>query len=466
MADAAERKRAELLRKAGSLEAELAHWLKLSEPKGALEVHNSQIRRLSSQLSGYRARLDHHLGKLAPDLVLAQAAGLEGAILELHRIWDFFRTKLALRLNPWLRDLLAVADELAWSLYRLPCAAAVKAKTVAAEAVKEPPLVFLNGGASPVALPRGVAYGLDASPYLGLPLHHFAEVLKALPIPVIGIPWFQVSHLPDALLIGHEVGHHVQDDLGLGPQLDALLAGAQLPSAETATWLPWRDEMVADLFGTLTLGPAFAGALDDFLATDAGRIAAETPATSGSYPTVYLRLWLCFAALERLGFEAQAAGLRADWRQRHPTHQLGPLEQDVPAVVETLLLSPLAGLGESSLRDIKAEQRPLRFTAGHQARAEEVASDLLQPYPYKPGTKEVRTLPAGARLAFAQDPDAFGRESTQKVLHASLRDALTGGVRAGGTRARAGRDDQLRHRDEEAGAALFGRVQELLKALS
>ena len=68
--------------------------------------------------------VDERLPALADDeqRLLAGAMDVELMILELHRIWEFFRAKFALRYVDWFAGHLAAADELAWRCYAPACA--------------------------------------------------------------------------------------------------------------------------------------------------------------------------------------------------------------------------------------------------------------------------------------------------------------------------------------------------------
>ena len=116
---------------------------------------------------------------------------------------EYFRGKLGQRCDPILRPYLQYADELAWACYS-PIQEMVfpDAKN---PSMKEPPLVYLNGGISPFALARVDRF--TAEEVAGEPLDESWEaVTRRLPVPVIGIPWYQIERIFDALAIVHEVG--------------------------------------------------------------------------------------------------------------------------------------------------------------------------------------------------------------------------------------------------------------------
>src|SRR5207244_3369449 len=106
------------------------------------------------------------------------------------------------------------------------------------------------------------------------------------------------------LVIGHEVGHVVEEDFKLTAGLDDRLANAMnkalIDEKRQPAWKMWRREIFADLYGNLVGGPAFVGSLLDFLATD--QTSTETDRREGprwgSYPPDYLRILLNLAALD------------------------------------------------------------------------------------------------------------------------------------------------------------------------
>ena len=113
------RKKIELQQKLASLQSEFDDWRKKSKAYQPLEKHQSQIHRVTLQLEGLNEQIEFELDQL-PDTgldVLSKARDLELAMLESHRVWDFFRSKLSLRSIEWFNRYLIAADELAWECY-------------------------------------------------------------------------------------------------------------------------------------------------------------------------------------------------------------------------------------------------------------------------------------------------------------------------------------------------------------
>jgi hypothetical protein len=396
-----ERKRAELDRKAAGLTEEFDHWLQISAPGGDLEKHCTQIRAITSVLTLHVASLDADCNGAGEQAILAGAAGRERDLLAVHRIWDFFRAKLALRFVPWFGEYLGVADELAWSCYE------PAQRRVEGDVGKEPPLVYLNGGSSPLTLPRGSGWLAEQVPDEELRAEQLEDALRELPIPVIGVPWFHARHLPDAPVIGHEVGHDVERDLGLTAVLRSLvgrgLCASRAPEDRRAAWQSWCGELFADVYGTLAGGPAYVGALMDFVAGPRHRVVQEWRGNGawGSYPTRTLRVLACTRVLERLELGEQASLLRERWRAAYPSHAMSDHEDDVPHVVDALVDGGWPQLGGGPLTSLIA------FTPAMQDAVERGAERLLKGR--MPGTPDVRCTLAAARRAYERDAARYVR---------------------------------------------------------
>lgn len=406
MADAAPalalRKRQELAAKLAGLAVELSRWGEQARD-ASYEKHRSQIERLTAQIGGLRDALALRLGDSGgrEGLPLAAAPEFELDLLALHRVWEHYRGKLALRQVPWLRPYLEAADELAWASYKPACDQAIAARHVTVEEVREPPLVFLNGGSSPFARPRSFAYQAEAVPGEDLRAEAVRALLSRLPVPLIGVPWSQVAHLPDLVVVGHEAGHLVAEDLRLKSPLRRALVAALAEEAKPRKvyWLRWLDEVFADLWGVLATGPAYAGALMDFLVASPAEVAGERQETAGDgvYPTVALRVRLLWTALARLGFASEGARRREEWTAVYgAAHAMPELEPDLEPVVVALLETPLRELGGKALREI------LSFTAADHQRALSDAGRILN---YRnPEASDIRRLAAASRLAFETSP--------------------------------------------------------------
>ncbi|GAA0973016.1 hypothetical protein GCM10009555_027190 [Acrocarpospora macrocephala] len=388
---AAERRRAELRAKLGGLEAELASWSELSRAGGPLEKHHTQVAAIVAAMAVPIAELRPRVD--AAD-VLDTWPETERSLLRIHQVLEYFRSKLTLRFVAAFRDYLAMADEFAWECYRLARQRGSGPHNVPADRVREPPLTFFSQDSTPFAIPRGASYRSEIGV---LPPGTLRAVVERLPVPVIGIPWFQLRHLPDALVLAHEVGHHVETDFRLTPTLERLVDAA-VPAARRPVWRRWLGEVFADVYGTLAAGPAFAAALTDFLATgpDSGQ---------GAYPPSRIRIAL---AAEVLG---EPSSDKAD--------------PDVPAIAAALVAGPYPEFGGIALSDV------INFNQERQV-AERTATQLLRGFAIK-GAPSVRTLLAAAGLAFGSDPLAYEQGNVADAVVKAALATIKQGIRGADT---------------------------------
>lgn len=413
----AERKLLELQGKLAGITAEFGWWLDDTQEKRPLRKHRSQITRLTDQLGGLAGRVQAELGQAGQDGdILAAGRDLQLRILEVHRLWDFFRSKLSLRYVAWFGPYLAVADEFAWACYR-PALDHDTRPGVQAEGLRTAPLVFLSGESSPFTHTRQSPF--DVAEVEGaLDSMDFHRVLYALPVPVIGLPWSQVAHLPDVVAIAHEVGHDVERDFGLTSVMEEHLrtATATLPGPRRNRWFGWLPEVFADLYGILGAGPAYASALTDLLATDPALVAAESadPAPA-RHPPAALRIELAAQALEQTGFAPEAARQREAWAEAYrPGDPEGdPFLADAELVVGRLLAGTYCQFGNRCLAEL------LAFSAGQQADADADAEAVLGGL--DPLSDDIRCLAAAARLAFDRDPARYyqaspGAKTAQELI--------------------------------------------------
>jgi len=402
------RKKIELQTKASALANELASWKKLAAEGAKFEKHHSQIERIAAQLDAAKqtlvAELDAPAGRPAEEI--------EERILDLHRVWNFFRTKLVVRAVEHFRPYLSVADELAYECYR----PVINAK---GDAFREPPLAFFNEDSSPYAMPRNRSYAF-AIPGSQLTNQAAASLLKSLPVPVIGIPWFQQGHLPDLAIVAHEAGHHLEDDLGLGPLLDAALGNAGIPPVRLPAWLAWRGEVFGDVWAALAVGRAYPLALLDFLTStdvDALRVATIAGPPWDDYPTAALRIAVIRAVLGN-ALDAETTTRLDPVRQ----HAMPLFDPDCPAVARAMLDTVCNGKKVSRLLDPFSESN-----------ASSVADNALNEGAIP--NHGPRELVAGAVIAWVRDPVAFHAqpqqgESPHDRIVTRMRNSIAAGTRA------------------------------------
>jgi hypothetical protein len=401
------RKRTELAAKLASLQADMAQWSSRTAAGQDLQKHFSQVQRLDEEFGPAVKRLALD----AEDTTVADRwRSVEQMVQDLLSVWGYFRDKLAVRLVPDYGRYLAAADDLAWACYQPAQKAAVAERVIDKRAVREPPLVCLEDVGSPFSLVRGTDFEgeLTASHRL---TGASRELLRRLPVPVIAVPWFQLEHLPDALVIAHEVGHHVLGDLGLDEE-----AGRAIHESGAGVEESWTAEMFCDVFGTLCAGSAFASSLADFL-----RLAQVSDDATDLYPPTTTRLALCLGVLELpdVGSETASEALRGRWA--HEGLELSDEERhrgrDIASAIAT---APYQVIGKR-LVDLDV------FGAADEMSKDEQADELLAKRPTT--TTDPRVLFAAASTAFTQAPDTYREREVGTSVLAAAHDIREPGVR-------------------------------------
>src|SRR5262249_10181450 len=137
---------------------------------------------------------------------------------------------------------------------------------------REPPLTYFNAMLSPAAITR--RHTLNK---VGLQL--YSELERQLPISVISIPVHDVVGLWTFCSLYHEVGHLLDNDIGLRAELagaiSALAEQQSLGAARVASWQRWVPEMLADAFGVLLGGAGFGYAMVSLLARSSDEVRTD-----------------------------------------------------------------------------------------------------------------------------------------------------------------------------------------------
>ncbi len=451
MSQFAHRKRIELDTKVAALPAELDAWRKLSASGSSpLAKHHTQIRRLASQIEGLQSLVADQLRQLTTDDdLLRQARTIEKRLLAVHAVWDYFRSRLVLRTQEPFAQFLRAADAFAWACYRPVLDALGKTAGV----TREPPLVSLQGDWSPNALPRGRAYDVVRSPGGWTDAAPFAAVIGDLPVPIIGVPWLHLEHLPHLVLVAHETGHLVEDDFHLGAAAGRIITDAPLERPEARDgWLAWRSEVFADVFACVAAGPAFAWSLADVLARRRADIEAERADAAGGwgeYPPSTLRMRLNAGALDALGFKDEAQAVLAAWMAAYPGDPLAELAADARTVAARLVSGGLL-----------PEALHFSHVAGEYALALKL---LAAGFPLNDETlQDSRALVAAACEHYRLDPAASNRSATWRKVRDRIVRARPPGVLDAADRADVTfSEDDDRESGRTAGSSFFAAIDAL-----
>ena len=405
MIQLADRKRIEANNKRSALLAELERW------KGAaltdLPQHQTQVASAVALIEGLTD--EQYIG-----LPLDKYTRL---ILAGYRIWEYFRAKWAQRYSNEMREYLEWADQMAYDCYQ-PISRIVS---------KAPPLVFLNGGFSPFVQPRDKPFlAENVATQEGINDERAKRALQKLPFPVIGVPWYQVAHLPDMVSIGHEIGHVVEDDLALTNELQCAI-GDSVNGARKVFWSAWQRELFADAWGCLCAGPAFCFGLADFLAPT--KIWVEPADSSNPYPPAWLRVRFNFEFLAEIqpGFRAEMESAIQDWSPYFPVGESGFLA-DLKGLVSALTNASLSRLGK-----LKEQYGTGRIGFGLQeydvAQKQSLVWVPTKRDPQPVDERNMCVLVAAVRLAYDRNPELASSTPTRASIRNALNKAVDRGLR-------------------------------------
>ena len=402
--EAAALRREELARRVDALPAEVQGWSDRARNELDMNAHFSQLEALSVFVGALVDRQRALLQNLQPDgggePFRATAFDLVREIIKTQRVWDFFRDKLELRFSPDFKDVLWAADTVAWDCYRPVMDRAVQANIVPAAQVREPPLTYLTAEFSPATWVRGSRPNDGREYHLGT---------ATLPIPVIEVPWDHLGNLWELVSLQHEVGHDLEADLKLRPQLLAslqdALESANTPDERAKTWLAWEGEIFADLVGLQLGGPAFSLGLMHLLLLPTAQV--TTYSAEDPHPTHWIRVLMNAAYIRTLvagnqQLDDAAAAIEATWTELYPNApNLIAFKDDFAAVFKGLMDSKLTALKNKTVREL------MPYTATDDTKIRQAAA-FLQSGNNAPASKSMspRHAVSAARLAAAAAVEA------------------------------------------------------------
>ena len=217
--------------------------------------HKSQLEAIESVLAGAIEKIHDLLLGLDPTAevgeVYEQSREYEEAVIWVERLWGFFREKIDQRDDKRLKDLLRAADEVVWSCYRQVFIAASK------QGIKQgpTPLTYIEAQYSPAAVQSDK--GLPSSLELQVEIDVLDQYHEVLPIPILRLPPWCIEAPWWLVFIGHEVGHHIQHELDLVAYFaqGVKAAAATVDGADGASWGRWGEEIFADIFSIMMMGP-------------------------------------------------------------------------------------------------------------------------------------------------------------------------------------------------------------------
>jgi hypothetical protein len=250
-----------------------------------------------------------------------------------------------------------------------------------------PPFSYMRTGFSPATFRRQI------------PLRRLGRQLN--PFPLIQLPYHRLVNPWTLGAILHEVSHNLHNDLGLEravpTRIGTRLREAGLGETVASTWARWNRELFADVCGLLLGGPAVVGSLLDVLGRSPRTVLTYAP--GAPHPTPYLRAFISFELLRRMGFEAEAGAYRRLWQRLYPDGRAGTIPAPLldtfteanAIVVDAVCFRPFPSLGGKSLREV------LPYAQKEQQIVEEAAARLAAGT--DPGIIPERLMIGAARVA-------------------------------------------------------------------
>jgi hypothetical protein len=302
-----------------------------------------------------------------------------------EQIWDFYFELFGQRQSQFA-DWLVSCDRIALDCYQKCFTNIGVAKSLPAP----PPFSYMRTGFSPATYRRGI------------PLRRLGRQLN--PFPLIQLPYHRLVNPWTLGAILHEVSHNTQNDLGLAEIIPRSIGNRILKAGmgrEVAqVWMRWNRETFADMSGLLMGGPAVVASLMDVIGRSPRTVL--TYSGRGPHPTPYLRAFISFELLRRMGFPEKADQARRAWARCYPNPTAGTIPRAVletfdeanRLVVDTICYQPYATLGNKSLAEV------IRFGQKEQLMIEEAARRLAAGT--DPGIIPERYLIGASRVAFDQ----------------------------------------------------------------
>lgn len=216
--------------KIASISSEVAAWKALvtsQTPTVSFARHQSQVLRLSTIFEKIVENLTQRVSALNESDPIKLKRSVNNAILQAGQFWSYFESKLLTRYAAHTANFLLAADEFAWAcLTDLNDARLGDANFVR----KSPPLIYLGPNFSPFVIPADWSIKNQIA---GVNDQLFEQFTRSIPFSVLGLPFYQTAHLPEIMVLAHEIGHVIDFDLGLTKTLDVCLDS--LPASVLST---------------------------------------------------------------------------------------------------------------------------------------------------------------------------------------------------------------------------------------
>src|SRR6185503_7719496 len=260
-----------------------------------------------------------------------------------EKVWDFYFELFGQRQTRFAHWLLS-CDRIALDCYQVAFMGVTVPKSIPAP----PPFSYMRTGFSPATFRRGI------------PLRRLGHSLN--PFPLIQLPYHRLVNPWTLGAILHEVSHNTQNDLGLAEaipfRIGQRLRRAGFDRSVTSVWVRWNRETFADMSGLLLGGPAVVASLMDVIGRAPRTVKTYSP--RGPHPTPYLRAFISFELLRRMGFPRESSEGCRLWSRCYPNPRKGTIParvldtagRAIELVVDTICYQPYETLGNKCLAEV------------------------------------------------------------------------------------------------------------------
>jgi hypothetical protein len=360
-------------------------------------IHQSQVAAINilfDEIKKTQVEIFSVLG-LTPDLPTFKSKRfeLEQELTATHGILSIFRFVLGQREDPhYYRAALDVADLIAADCYGPCIERAAQWGAIDKTRFRAPPLTYLNAQLSPAAFTRRHAFGAFKMPIEG------NSELK-LPISIVSLPFHHTPAVWTFCALHHEIGHIIDQDLGLYESIRPLLE-ATVAEDRRSIWVAWLREMIADTFGVLLGHAGYASLLAKLLLLPNTMVAELNLADK--HPTPFVRITLLGALMKRTGvpqLSELADAVVKEWNEAYDEPpDLIPFVRESEVVAEVLMNSTLPSLKSHTILDFASTAEVSSEYTTATSLASYLRTGILRP---RPPDLRARLVPVAAQVAVA-----------------------------------------------------------------
>ena len=394
-----------LNRRASLLSNEVGYWQQLANANAeGMGIHQTQVKAIKFLFEEQEVKQEAAKNALETATLLDFASKrmvLEYEMLANHGIMAIFRNIFAQREDEtYYRRVLDFSDLVAADCYKLCTRLTIDWEAITQNELRVPPLTYLNTMYSPAAFTRRHTFSA-----FKMPLDSNRELM--LPISIISLPYHHTQTVWTFCSIYHEVGHLLDQDLKLTTEVSTYLLEGLSASERVSIWRTWCRELIADAFGILLGGMAFAQIMMKLLFLPKDEvIVSPSEAEDRIHPTPYVRVFILGAllrGLQRPELSTTAINIEQQCREIYgdqPT--LKPFLDECALVVNILLSKPLIALKNHKLSDFASNERLGKDQELISKLGRFLCKGILRP---QPEGFPMRLIPVAAQLSLSAVTD-------------------------------------------------------------